>query len=119
MKKIILTILFVAIAAVLVNDVGRYAKAQYDLDRIALETVEALSDQGARSRDQNAKDAAQRAASRGAVVYAYDQDDERTYAWLQMPVEGTWVMGPTLSLLAGESLETPYLIQIEKSATFQ
>ena len=105
MKKIILTVLFIALAATLVNDIGRYAKARYDLSKIALETIDNTSGSREQSRDQNARDAAQFAASRGAVVYAYDEDDEQIRVWLQMPVEGTWVLGPLMAVLAQRKRE--------------
>ncbi len=119
MKKIFWTVLFVALAATFVNDVGRYAKARYDVSKIATETVQNVSNSRDQSRDQNARDAAQYAASRGATVYAYDQDDSKVYAWLQMPVEGTWVLGPGMALLAGEPIKTPYLVHLDESAFFQ
>lgn len=119
MKKIIWTVVFVALAATFVNDVGRYAKARYDLSKIALETVGQVSTMRSQSRDQNARDAARYASSRGATVYAYDEDDSRVYVWLQMPVEGTWILAPGLALIAGEPYRQPYLVHIEESAFFQ
>lgn len=119
MKKIITIVIIVAMMATFINDVGRYAKTRYDLSNIAMNTADSLmSEQGA-SRDTNARAAAAFAQAEGATVYLYDQDDTSIHVWVQMPVEGTWVLAPGMALIAGSPLKTPYYVQDEDTSFFR
>ncbi|MRR11997.1 hypothetical protein EG835_05890 [bacterium] len=117
MKKILVTVLVVAFIATLINDVGRYARARYELGNIARDTAENIALSGEHvERNTNATAAATYAATRGATVYLYDQDEKKAYVWVEMPVEGTWVWAPLAAQQAGQPKGTPLKIQLDYSA---
>ena len=117
MKKIITTALVIAIAATLVNDIGRYAKTRYDLSVISQDTAAqiALSGKG-NDRNKNAVAAAAYAAAKGATVYMYDQDDQQVRVWVEMPVGGMWLWSRVNAMQAGEPQGTPMKVQSESKS---
>lgn len=119
MKKTITTIISVLLVIAVVNDLARYAKASYDLNNIAEEAADQLSTNRSKSRDSNARDAVEYATARGATVYLFDQTNETIHVWVQMPLTGTWILGPAMALVAGESISTPYQLQADAQARFR
>ncbi len=119
MKKLLTIVLVVGLVATFVNDIGRYAKTRYDLSTIALQTADSLVSEKDTPRDTNARAAAQFAAEEGATVYLFDQDDTGVSVWVQMPVEGTWVLSPAMGLVSGEGIDAPFYLQDEDTAFFR
>ncbi len=119
MRKSIGIVLFIVITLVLVNDVGRYAKASYDVNNVAMETGDRLSPRGDKDRNQNATMAAEYAAGRGTTVYLYDQDENTFHAWLQAPVEGTWILATVLTYFSGGTFTQPYYVKSETQGSFR
>lgn len=118
MRKSIGIILLIVLAATFVNDVGRFAKASYDINNVAVETADRLSSQRDRTRNQNATMAAEYAAARGTTVYLYDQDKNTYHAWFQAPLEGTWILGTVMSYYGGGLLTDPYYVKSEAEGSF-
>lgn len=120
MKKILTTLIVVAIAATLINDVGRYAKARYDLSVIGQDAADHISLIGKQaSRDSNATAAAAFTAAQGATVYLYDQNETETHLWVEMPVGGTWLWARLNALNNGEPQGTEFKVQTEKTARWK
>jgi hypothetical protein len=114
MKKILITVLVVAAVATLVNDIGRYGKAYYDVDVIGTDTADNIAlGSKATSRDKNAIAAATYAAARGATVYMYDQDDRLVRVWVEMPVTGTWLLQYVMAARDSESEDGALKVRTE------
>lgn len=112
MKTLLVVVLVIAVAAVFVNDVGRYARTRYDLDMATNEiTDEVASFAGSLARNEAAERAAKLAQERGVVVYQYNQDGQGVYIWTQKPVEGTWALRQYAAWRGGEASSTPYLLR--------
>jgi len=119
MKKTLTIILVVAFVATFINDVGRYAKARYDASTIAMEAATSLVGDRDQPRDTNARAAANFAQQKGATVYLFDQDDAGVHVWVQMPVEGTWVLARASALMGGNPMDAPFYVQAEDTAFFR
>lgn len=116
MKKVLGIALAVVIVATLLNDVGVYLRAWYDLDVIAQETARVASSTMVRERDKVATTAADFARTQGATVYMYDQNDKEIHVWVEVPVPGTWVLGYATALYYGQPLDTPYKLRTDTTA---
>jgi hypothetical protein len=103
----------------LVNDVSRYAKTRYDATNILNETVDLVAARPEADRNSNALLAANHAAALGAKVYLYDQDEQRVYVWVEMPLRGTWLLGPFTAWANRQPLSSPYMVRIEDSTPFR
>jgi hypothetical protein len=119
MKKIVVIALVVLVVGGLVNDVSRYAKARYDAANITNEILDLLQTRGTQARNSNASLAASHAAAQGATVYLYDQDEQRAYVWVEMPVSGTWLLGPVNASMTGQPPSSPYMVRLEDSIAFR
>lgn len=120
MKKILTTVLVIALAATFINDVGRYARARYELSVVGQDTADRIALSGKdNSRDKNATAAAQYAAAQGATVYLYDQDDQKVHLWVEMPVSDTWLWHRVAALQNGEPQTAPFMAQTEKTARWK
>lgn len=117
MKKTLITVLVIAVVATLVNDIGRYGKAYYDVGVIGTDTANtmALGSKEA-SRDANAQAAAAYAVSRGATVYMYDQDEKLVHVWVEMPVNGTWLLHRVMAAQAGEPQTSPLKVRTDSKS---
>lgn len=117
MKKVLGIALTIALAAVFVNDVGRYAKARYDASVIAQTAAEAAASNGkTRTRNENAIAAANAAARDGGTVYLYDQDENQAYVWVRYPVNDTFVWGRFLAWQNDQPLDTVPVVELEDKA---
>jgi hypothetical protein len=109
MKTLLKVVLVIAIAVVIVNEVGRYVQAGENLN----DTTNQLSEwaqMNARELGQ-ARAGAQLAAmgqQEGVVVTAYGQDGTTFTMYTQAPVQGSWIVGPFLAWRAKKPLSTPY-----------
>ncbi|MBU4555362.1 MAG: hypothetical protein KJ747_00630 [Actinobacteria bacterium] len=119
MKKVIGLIISVAILATLLNDAGAYLAGWNNLDVIAQQCAITASSSRSRERDDVAIIAAQYAASQGATVYLFDQNDTIVHVWVEMPIPTTWVLGRATALYLGQPIDTPYKIHTEKTATWR
>ncbi|MHB9002617.1 MAG: hypothetical protein ACYC6C_00945 [Coriobacteriia bacterium] len=109
MKKTLITVLVIAVIATLVNDIGRYAKAYYDVDVIGTDTANTIAlGRKEASRDTNARAAAEYAFSRGVTIYMYDQDERQVRVWAEMPVTGTWLWHRVTSPLKVQTQSKSY-----------
>ncbi len=111
MKTLLKILLVIAIAVVIINEVGRYAQAGENLNDTTNLLVD-WAENNAREMGQ-AKAGAQLAAmaqQEGVVVTAYGQDGTTFTLYTQAPVTGSWVVGPFLAWRAKKALSTPYLM---------
>ena len=111
MKTLLKILLVVAIAVVIINEVGRYVQAGENLN----DTTNQLSEWAqthARGLGQGraGSQLAAMAAQEGVVVTAYGQDGTTFTIYTQAPVEGSWVVGPFLAWRAKKALSTPYTL---------
>jgi len=115
-RRIILIVLAIVVAAVVANDVWRYATAArmltsvtYDLSRSASE----LS--GDFDRAQVGSRLVAQATPSGVRVYQYDQDERLVRVWTETDVAGTWVAGPVYNMMLGmpfaDALGEPLVIR--------
>jgi len=116
MKKVLGIALAVVIVATLLNDVGVYLRAWYDLDVIAQETARVASLTMVRERDSVATKAADYARTQGATVYMYDQNEKEIHVWVEAPVPGTWVLGYATAIYYSQPLDTPYKLRTDTTA---
>lgn len=109
MKTLLKILLVIAIAVVLINEIGRYAQAGENLND-ATNTLSEWAQANARSLGQAKAGAqlAQMAQQEGIVVTAYGQDGTTFTLYTQAPVSGSWVVGPFLAWRAKKALSTPY-----------
>lgn len=120
MKKLLTVVIVVAIAAVFINDVGRYARARYEASVVAQNAAMAAANNGrTRTRDENAIAAANQAAAEGGLVYAYDQTTEQVHVWVQYPLEGTWVWARYLAWQSDQPLDTVPSVESEETAFYR
>jgi hypothetical protein len=122
MKRLLVVVFVVAILAVGLNDLSRWASAQRTLTGVTQDlATRAAGELGNKmSRDQIAADIAQLGASQGVTVYQYDQTAQGVSVWTQTSVTKTIVLGPGMALLAGvpfkDAKTAPYMIRSFKTA---
>lgn len=112
MTKWIKRALIVAIALVLLNDVGRYLVATYHISErsraMAFEAAKlAKSDPSANSGWSTAQRIAQEA---GIEVLGYEQSPQSATVVTRITVTGTWVLGPVYTFMTRQPLSTPFTI---------
>jgi len=111
-KKLIVIALVVALAAVFINDVGKFTRSRYNLDNATKQVVDEIaSHAGSLPRDQAAQQAATLAQQNGIRVYQYDQNGTGVQVWTELPVEGTWVLGRLAAWRSGKPLDTAYVLR--------
>lgn len=107
------------IAAVLVNDCGRYLQAKYDLGNVTRNATDECAAIAKQNQDRTASwQAGEKYAEHfGAEIYGFDLQNGVVHVWTRMPVRGTWVlqraMGyldhkPQATLLVDDELTTNY-----------
>jgi hypothetical protein len=122
MKRLLVIVFVVAILAVGLNDVSRWAAAQRNLTGVTQDLATRAADEldNKLSRDQIAADIAQVGAAQGVTVYQYDQSAQGVAVWTQTSVTKTIVLGPGMALLAGvpfkDAKTAPYVIRSYKTA---
>ncbi len=120
MRKILVIVLVVAIAAVFINDVGKFTRARYDLSKATDSIVEEMSQYAlGKTRNASAVKAAELGGQKSVEVYMYDQDGEGVHVWTRLPVSGTKVIGPFMAWRAHKPLDTPFYVQDEGTSVYQ
>jgi len=111
MKRIIVIVIVLAIAAAFINDVGRYARTRYNLDEATNDVVDAAASTARdKSRNEAAMEAARNAQADGIRVTAFSKDDLKVQVWTAADVTGTWVLGRFSAWRKGLDPETPYVL---------
>jgi len=119
-KKILIIVLVVAIAAVFINDVGKFTRARYDLSKATDSIVEEMSQYAlGKTRNASAVKAAELGRQQNVEVYQYDQDGEGVHVWTRVLVSGTWVIGPFMAWRAHKPLNTPFYVQQSGASVYQ
>jgi hypothetical protein len=107
-------VLSVLLAFVLVNDVSRLAAAHFALENIATIAADeaAASARGIDDDVQIGYQAAKRAlASEDATITGYTHEGGAVHVWVEGPVEGTFILGPIVSLWSGDDWNDPWMIR--------
>jgi hypothetical protein len=122
LKRLLTYLIILAIAAVTVNDLGRYFEAKSGLYQLTARAV-ALSAEQAK-RDSGNRDAIWRAAeslaqANGAEVYGFDLKNGQVYIWTRAEVRGTLLMQRAISYYDERDFRKPLQIQDEASALVQ
>jgi len=111
MKRIIVIVIVLAIAATFINDVGRYARTRYNLDGATNDIVDASASTARdKSRNEAAQEAAVNAQAEGIRVTAFSKDELKVQVWTAADVSGTWVLGRFSAWRKGLDPETPYVL---------
>lgn len=119
MKKLIVIALIVALGAVFVNDVGRFARARFNLDESTNRVVdETASFAGSLSRDKAAMQAATLAQQHGIRVYQYDQNGTGVELWTEIDVPGTWVLSRYAAWRDAKPAGTAYVLRDYGASVF-
>lgn len=102
MKRLVYIVLFIAVAAVLLNDGGRLFTARSTLNAgtDTLSTWASGSSKGLIG-NQVAGELAKRGTALGIDVYQYALVENGVQIWTQIQVEGLWVWGTYKSMLVG------------------
>ncbi|MGV8084564.1 MAG: hypothetical protein AB2L09_13180 [Coriobacteriia bacterium] len=124
MKRIVWSLVVLALAAVVINDGGRYLRSYSDLN---MGTNDLASWAATNARDMSPQQAfaalAQQAEPAGISVVRYDSDGERLQVWTEKNVDGTWVLDTITAMRHGVSFQearnTPLVVHRNVEATFQ
>ncbi len=114
-KRILLIVLVVVIGIAVVNDVGRYVVTYYNLSETTRQAARAAA-RTSGDRNDIALAAVDAAEANGITVYAFDMDGSRVYVYTEVPLKGTWVLGPVLLSVQGGGLTGDYMLRSEQSA---
>lgn len=111
MKKWIIALVMIALAAAFINDIGRFLTTSYYLENSTRAVAEAAANAAGRSR-ANAYSgwpaAASAAQAAGIQVTGYAQEEQIVVVVAVAPVTGTWVVGPVRALSGGRPWNTPF-----------
>jgi hypothetical protein len=120
-KKAIVVLLVLLVLATPINDVGRYLSATYTLDNATQTILDAAqtASRGHKPRNVGGGAAVSAASAQGVTLYGYDQNDVNITVWTEMPVTGTWVIGPYMAWKAGKPLSTPFLVKSQATGLAQ
>lgn len=120
LKTVLKIALVLAIAIVVVNDIGRYVQAQsklHDGTTIVLE----WSAQNARflGKDKAALQAETMAAQNGITLTGYGQDQTTVTIATSLQLDGTWVLARVVALKNSKPANTPYVLTFQDSMTLE
>ncbi|MDO8915944.1 MAG: hypothetical protein Q7W16_07680 [Coriobacteriia bacterium] len=113
MLKWIKIALVILIAVTGVNDIGKWLVGAYTVeDRTRTMSFQAAQvAKKTRTADSGWPTVAQAAQQSGLRVLAYGQTAASVTVTAQIAVSGTWVIGPTIALIGGKPLSTPFTIE--------
>jgi len=111
MKKLLIGLLIIALAATFINDLGRWVTTSYHLDSNLREIADDAAAAARVSPTRGAPTASETARAYGIEVTAYEQKNNTVYVTARMPVTGTWLVGPVLAYLAKKPVATPYYVE--------
>jgi len=118
MKKLLLTVLVVAIAVTFINDLGRWVTASYNLDSNLREVADNAAAAARLNPARGWPVASETARKYGIEVTAYEAKNMEVRVVARMPVTGTWVVGPGMALLAKKPASTPYYVEASAHSYF-
>jgi hypothetical protein len=121
-KRILKIVLPLAIAAVLVNDAGRYFTAMYDLGNVTRDAATASASAAhANQTDRTGSwQAGQKLAeASGATIYGFDIKGEQVFVWSREPVHGTWLLQRVAAMMDSKLATTPLIIEDQSQALIQ
>lgn len=119
-KTVLKITLFVLIAVLIVNDLGRFVQAEFNIN----DTTTKLLNFGAKNgralgRDEAAKQASAFATRHGVVLTGYGQDEETVSLVTVTPLEGTWVIVPFINLISKKPIYGPYQLTEQGSRALE
>jgi hypothetical protein len=111
MKKWVIALVVIALAAAFVNDIGRFLTASYSLKNSTRAVGQAAAEAARRSPGNVYSGwpaAASAAQAAGIQVTGYAQEEQIVVVVATAPVTGTWVVGPIRALSGGRPWNTPF-----------
>jgi hypothetical protein len=120
-RKLLSIVIPVAIAAILVNDGGRYFTATYNLGNVTRDAAAASATAAHGSQDRTASWQAGQtpAQASGATVYGFDIKGGQVFVWTRAQVEGTWLLQPLMAYFDHKPQGTPLSIEDQGQALIQ
>ena len=122
MKKWIIALVVIALAAAFINDVGRYMTTRYHLENSTRDVAEVAANASSRSRGDlysGWPPAAAAAQAAGITVTGYAQQSQLVVVVATAPVTGTWVVGPITALSSGKPWNTPFLVSARSETYYR
>lgn len=118
MKKWLAVLIPLALAVVVINDVGRYLTTTYDLSNVTREaaTMAARVAHDSNDRTLSWQAAEAYAQHKSATIYGYDLNGVQVHVWTKQRVDGTWVLSKLNALLDHQPMETPMYVDDEDTA---
>jgi len=117
-KRLLIALVVLAIAVTFVNDLGRWVTASYDLDNRLREVADDASAAARLNQTRGWPTASETAHKYGIEVTGYEQKNMEVVVTARMPVTGTWVVGPSLALLAKQPIATPFYVEARATSYF-
>lgn len=113
MKRLIVTVLLIALAFAVINDLGRYLIAMYTLDDGGRTAVFRAAEVAETHRSANSgwPTAWEVAQDRGFEIISYQQDSTGVTAVCRIWLTGTFFIGPAYALATRQPWATPLPLQ--------
>ena len=121
MRRLLGTLLVLALIGIAANDIVRVARASSHLRGVTYDlALSAAEDAANLPRDKVASQLYKDAEAQGVTLYAYDQTDNVVRVFASQEVTDTIVAGPVYNLMLGaplkEAISTPLTIQDRRNA---
>lgn len=121
MRRLLGTLLVLALIGIAANDIVRVARASSHLRGVTYDlALSAAEDAVSMPRDKVASQLYKDAEAQGVTLYAYDQTDSVVRVFASQEVTSTIVAGPVYNLMLGaplkEAISTPLTIQDRRNA---
>ena len=120
-RKLLSIVIPVAIAAILLNDGGRYFTATYNLGNVTRDAAAASATAAHASQDRTASWQAGQtlAQASGATLYGFDIKEGQVFVWTRAQVEGTWLLQSLMAYFDRKPRSTPPSIEDQGQALIQ
>jgi hypothetical protein len=110
-KKFLIALLLIAVAATFVNDLGRWVTTSYSLNAHVREIADNAAS-AARSDPRQGRLAAVRtAAAAGIEVTGFSFRNTEVIVVARQPVLGTWVLGRAIAMANRQPATTPFYVE--------
>lgn len=100
MKKIIVIAVVIAIAVVIVHDLGAFVTARRMVTEGTREAGDVAAGLATQGRDTAAREAVATAAKRGVEIVSFNQDETYVEVEGRIEISGTWVYAPLVARIS-------------------
>jgi hypothetical protein len=121
MLKMVLKIaLVLAIAIVVINDIGRYVQTESKLHDETTKVLEWAAQNGRfLGQEKAAQQAEAMATQNGIKLTGYGQDQTTVTIATELSLDGTWVLARIVALKNRKPADTPYILTFQDSMTLE